>query len=94
MKKTSGPKFGQRKEEIAVRPTTEAAVIARSAENISRGKATKTGRPSGPEPIRNIGISLPVRLIEALDALAAARTGKNRSLALVEILEGRLKLEI
>jgi hypothetical protein len=86
-----GPKFGPRKEDTKDRPRTEADVIARSAENISRGKI-KTGRPAGPEPSKNIGVSLPVRLIDALDELAAERTGRNRSLALVEVLEGRLKL--
>ena len=90
MTKSAGPKFGPKKEEKE-KPRTEAEVIARSAENISRGKI-KTGRPPGPEPTRNIGISLPVRLIEALDDLAAERTGRNRSLALVEVLDGRLKL--
>lgn len=91
MIKSAGPKFGPKKEEAKEKPRTEAEVIARSAENISRGKS-KTGRPPGLEPSKNIGVSLPVRLIEALDDLAAERTGRNRSLALVEVLEGRLKL--
>lgn len=85
-----GPKFGQKKDDKE-KPKTEAEVIARSAEHLSRGKA-KTGRPPGPKPLKNIGVSLPVELIEAIDALAAERTGRNRSLALVEVLEGRLKL--
>lgn len=89
--KLTGPKFGQRKEEVKERPRTEAEVVARSAESIGQGKV-KTGRPAAPEPMKNIGISLPVRLIEALDSLAAERCGRNRSFALVEILEGRLKL--
>ena len=86
-----GPKFGAKKDEKE-KPKTEAEVIARSAEHISRGGKAKTGRPPGPEPAKNIGISLPIRLIEALDKLAAERTGRNRSLALVEVLEGRLEL--
>src|SRR6266487_1021582 len=91
--KSAGPKFGPKKDVVREKPRTEADVIARSAENVSRGK-TRTGRPPGPEPTKNIGVSLPVRLIDALDQLAAERTGRNRSLALVEVLDGRLKLKL
>lgn len=89
------PKFTAKKDPTKKpRPKTEADVIARSAEVQSRGGKSKTGRPPAAEPVKNIGISLPVRLIEALDKLAAERTGRNRSFALVEVLEGRLKLTI
>jgi Ribbon-helix-helix protein, copG family len=75
------------------RPRTEAEYLAKSAENISRG-AKKVGRPAGPDPTKNITVSLPVSLIEALDELAADRTARNRSYALVEVLNGRLKLPL
>ena len=88
-----GPKFGTKPkpEENEKKPTTEAEVLSRSAEVKSRGgKLKKIGRPVGPEPIRNIGLTLPERLIEALDELAAKKCGRNRSMALVEVLDGRL----
>lgn len=92
----SGPKFGNKPstDKTAEKPRTEADVLARSAEVVSRGsKYKKTGRPVGPEPIKNVGVTLPIRLIEALDELAARTCGRNRSLALVEILDGRLKID-
>ncbi len=92
-----GPKFGTKPKPTATietdKPRTEADVIARSAEVRSRGGKPKTGRPLGPEPIKSLGITLPVRLIVALDELAAERCGRNRSLALAEVLDGRLKLK-
>lgn len=90
--KPAGPKFGPKKDQAPAPARTEAEVMNRSAEVQSRGGRAKTGRPLGPEPAKNIGVSLPIRLIEALDALAAERTGRNRSLALVEVLDGRLEL--
>ena len=90
---SQGPKITMKNESEASTSAhwKEADFVAKSAESVAIGKG-KGGRPSGPEPIKNIGISLPVRLIEALDKLAAERTGRNRSLALAEVLDGKLEL--
>ena len=88
------PKFGARKTVETEKPRTEAEYLARSAENISRGSKGKTGRPAAAIPVKNVSISLPIPILDALDALAAERTGANRSLALVGVLEGRFKLQV
>jgi len=89
----SGPKFRiPEKEEKQPRPTTEAGVLARSAEVISSGKK-KTGRKPKKEPCRGITLSLPVTMIEALDDLASEKTADNRSYALIGVIRGKYKLD-
>lgn len=87
-----GPKFGTAKKESAPKPTTEADVIARSAEVLSSGKK-KTGRKPRKEPCRGITLSLPISMINALDKLAADQTGDNRSYALIGVVRGKYKLD-
>lgn len=88
------PKFSVKKDTVEKsRPRTEAAVMARSAEVQSRGK-NRGGRPAATDPSKQITVSLPESLVKAIDDLAAAKTFNNRSLALVELLNGRLKLSI
>lgn len=85
------PKFTVKKDVEKPKPRNEAEYLARSAESISRGKL-KTGRKPGAVPVKNVTVSLPVHIIEALDDLAAERTGNNRSLALIGVIEGRYKI--
>lgn len=85
------PKFSVKKDVEKPKPRNEAEYLSRSAESISLGKL-KTGRKPGPVPVKNITVSLPIHIIEALDELAADRTGNNRSFALLGVIEGRFKL--
>lgn len=86
------PKFGiKKKAETTSRPTTEAEVMARSAENIARG-TKKAGRQAPAIPTRNISLNFPENLIEALENYAKDHTGKNRSMAAVELLSKALSL--
>lgn len=77
------PKF--KKLVASDRPTTEAEVMARSAEAKSRG-AKKPGRPPVDSPVKAISLSLPQELIVRLDQYALKNTGKNRSMAVCELL--------
>ena len=85
------PQFKRREPAVAQQPATEAAYLASSAEDRSRGRQ-KTGRPAGPEPVKNIGISLPITLLAAIDQLAAEQCAHNRSFAITQVLRGKLKL--
>lgn len=90
---TSGPKFKTpEKKEAQARPTTEAEVMARSAEIVASGKK-RTGRRPGKEPVKGITLSLPLTIIDALDELAAERCGGSRSFALVGVIRGKFKLD-
>lgn len=87
------PKFGSKKnsEQEKNRPRNEAEYLARSAENIARG-AKKAGRQAPAIPTRNISLNFPENLIQALDEYAKTHTGKNRSMAAVELLSKALPL--
>ena len=87
------PKFGAKKsaDSDKPRPRNEAEYMAGSAENIAR-VTKKAGRQAPAIPTRNISLNFPENLIEALENYAKDHTGKNRSMAAVELLNKALSL--
>lgn len=85
------PKFVKKSVEEKPRPRTEAEYMSRSAETIARG-TKKAGRQAPAIPTRNISLNFPENLIEALENYAKDHTGKNRSMAAVELLSKALAL--
>lgn len=73
------------------RPTTEAEYLSRSAENISRG-VKKAGRQPPAIPTRNVSLNFPENIIETLDKYAKDHTGKNRSMAALELIRKALNI--
>lgn len=76
------PKF-KKMEKKAAPAKTEAEVLARSAEARTTGKP---GRPTVEVPVKVVSISFPQDLLAAVDDYARQRTGKNRSMAVVELV--------
>ena len=61
---------------------------ATAADNAATTKrpAGKIGRPAAAEPIVKVGLSLPESIVQEVDRVAAARYGRNRSMAVAELL--------
>jgi len=61
---------------------------ATAADNAAQIKKTarKIGRPAAAEPIVKVGLSLPRSVVEEVDRIAATRYGRNRSMAVAELL--------
>lgn len=73
-------------------PTSEAEVIAKSAEAKARKVPGRPGRPRTRPECGKATFLLPLTLIEKIDAAAKEKTGGNKSLVVELILQGKASL--
>jgi len=92
-KKVKGPAFKKRPptEKTPVKPKTEAAIMAASAE-ANQSKYRKP--PRKPQTKIAVNLRLSEELVIAIDQLAEEKTGGNRSLAIDQLVRGTWKLEL
>lgn len=64
------------------------SATATAADNATPAKKMhgKIGRPAAAEPVVKVGLSLPESIVQEVDRVAAARYGRNRSMAVAELL--------